>query len=223
MADDKKKNDGSVDPEAPLSDYYNNISQPMPALTPAEELELQKNIAPPPSIEDEDDGKSHKHLNFDSSAAEQPGGLEKLRQMLGSVGDRFSQNLAGSNKVIGDATDTMLDRIRMQNPAMSGPRLPDQPMPAELAESQMMGNGVMGSVAPVAKFAKLAGMLGKVAPSVERGAADAAYEAAQAGQAPLQDAIKAQQALSRSVDFEQRLAAQKLAARQAALNKLRGQ
>lgn len=106
---------------------------------------------------------------------------------------------------------------------MSGPRLPDAPMPAELAEAQMMANGVAGSVAPVAKFAKLAGMLGKVAPSMERGAADAAYEAAQTGKAPLQDAIRAQQALSRSVDFEQRLAAQKLMARQAALNKLRGQ
>lgn len=222
MDEEKKRAPGSVDPEAPLSDYYNNLSPVIPALTPEEEQELQKNIAPPPNVEDEDDGKSHRRLNFDSSAAE-PSGLQRLKQMLGSVGDRFSQNLQGSNKIIGDATDVMMDRARMQNPAMSGPRLPDAPMPAELAEAQMMANGVAGSVAPVAKFAKLAGMLGKVAPSMERGAADAAYEAAQTGKAPLQDAIRAQQALSRSVDFEQRLAAQKLMARQAALNKLRGQ
>lgn len=214
----------AVDQPVPLTGDYNNLAPPSP--TPTEMEEYYKNNPPVDRVPTEDgdgnDGKAHRKLNFDSSAAE-PSNFDKLKGLVGSLGQRFSDNLAKSNQVISDSTDTMLDRIKMQNPNLAGPRLPDEPMPAELAESQMMANGVAGSVAPIAKFARLAGLVGKAAPALEKGAADAMYEAAQTGQAPLSDAIRAQQALSRSVDFEQRLASQKMAARAAALAKLRGQ
>jgi hypothetical protein len=213
-----------LDQDVPMLGDYNKLTPPTP--TPTEMEEYYKNNPPVDHIPNEDgdgnDGKAHRKLNFDSSSAE-PSNFERLKGLVGSLGQRFSDNLAKSNQVISDSTDTMLDRIKMQNPNQSGPRLPDSPMPAELAESQMMANGVAGSVAPIAKFARLAGLVGKAAPALEKGAADAMYEAAQTGQAPLSDAIRAQQALSRSVDFEQRLASQKMAARAAALAKLRGQ
>ena len=233
------KKDEPVDQPVSSMGDYNNVPAPMPSLTPQEELELQNNPGQPAPSEDMDDGKSHRQLNFDSSQAtpQSPGMLSKLRQMMGNVGDKFSQNLQASDKVIGDATDTMLDRVRMQNPNMSGPRLPNQPMPAELAESQTMANSIAGSMAPVGGFARLTGMVGKAAPSAGEAALaelQAATKAAMAKSIPeaqqvapnMLDVVRKQQALSRGVDFEQRKIAQQAAMRAkraALLKKLSGQ
>lgn len=127
----KQKNQ-QEDSEVQMMGDYNQVS---PTQLPDSELEeYYRNTPPslPPSLEDEDDGKAHRRLNFDSSF------FHKLKQYL-------ANNLNRNNQMANDATTQLVDRARMAtNPNIQGPPLPNQSMPEELNYSQAMGQGVMG-------------------------------------------------------------------------------
>lgn len=74
-----------------------------------------------------------------------------FQDLINSLGQRFSNNLDASNKVIDDSTKQSLDRMKMTNPNIQGPPLPNSPTNEDMKLADMYGQGMMGAVAPGAK------------------------------------------------------------------------
>lgn len=127
--------------------------------------------------------------------------LPKIKQFLMDRMNRTAQlQQAGA--------DQAMDRIKMSNPNVQGPHLPQvTPEDQEYVNNNM--GAMMGGIAPIAGLEEAAGKgVADVAEASAKKVADQAAAAAQAGNATAQDVAMAQQKLSRAADFTDRNAQQ---------------
>jgi hypothetical protein len=83
-------------------------------------------------------------------------------QILSMIGKNIDQG----HKTIADSQVQSLDRIKMSNPEVQGPKLPEESTPEENAYYNSVTGAVAGSLNPVppARFGKLMSTVGKAVP-----------------------------------------------------------
>lgn len=127
--------------------------------------------------------------------------------------DLLNQKMKHANEVNNNVYQQTLDRVKMMNPDVQGPRLSlNDSTPDEKEYYESLANGVAGSLAPVGRAARMA------EPTAKELAAKLALDSAEASGANITGLQRAAQPLSREIDFTQRNADQ---LRQARLNALK--
>jgi hypothetical protein len=120
------------------------------------------------------------------------------KQLLSDLNKHLEENARQSNNNVKVASNNMWDRIKMRDPEVQGPRLPET-TPEEQAFAEENMSMAMGSLGNVGKAAKA------VAPALEKAGVKAALESISN---PMEKMVRGQQGMSRAADYADRLADQ---------------
>lgn len=120
------------------------------------------------------------------------------KQLLAAVSNHVNQNLEQMDSDNKLRVSRMSDRLKMNDPEIQGPRLPESTPEEDDANQRLMGM-VVGSIGGPS------GIASAFAPAVEKAGAQAVAESISN---PMEKLIRGQQGISRGADYVDRFAEQ---------------